>query len=164
MRKMLFVLLSLSLGFWISGCSRDTLTKLGTKDDACYPGKPGQHIVELAKVKVQDQDFSKTPAGDPLPVRVYFIENDYEVDAEGGGVLSGTRGERTLDPPLRWMVNFKPDAKYQIVVEEQGEGGTSYAFPPTPRPGFWPVPANNYTFRIGRNSFIRFTEEVRTEE
>ena len=163
MRKMLFILLSLSLGLWIGGCSRDTLTKLGTKDDACYPGKPGVHVVEMAKVKVQEQDFTVTPAGDPLPVRVYLLEDDNVVDADGGGVFQGIRGERTLDPPLRWMVNFKPDAKYQIVVEEQGEGGQTYLFPQVPRPGFWPVPANNFTFRVGRKSLVRFTEEVRSE-
>ncbi len=163
MKRMLIILLSLGVGFGISGCSREKMGKLGSADDACYPGKPGVHIVEMEKVKVNDQDFTLTPGGDPWPVRVYILEDDHELEADGGGVLAGTRGERTLDMPLRWLVNFKPDARYQIVVEEQGEGGNTWVFPQTPRPGFWPVPANNFVFRMGKASSIRFTEELRED-
>ena len=164
MQRLMLLLLCACVGFGLNGCSRGTMSKLGSKDDACYPGKAGVHVVELNSIKLNDKDFTLTDQGDPRPVRVYIVEDDRELPPDGGGSLAGTRGERTLDPPLRWLVNYAPEGQYQIIVEEEGEGGNRWEFPPTARTGFWPVPANDYTLRIGKALFARFTEEVREVE
>jgi hypothetical protein len=149
-------------GLSLAGCSRDKMGKLGRTDDACYPGKAAMHAVELDRLQLADKDFHLSESGDPIPVRVYLLNDDVEVASANGDMISGARGERDLQTPVRWEVNFSPDGRYQIVVEEQNPNGAAarYVFPPSPRPGFWPVPANDGTYKFGRSSYVHFTENV----
>jgi hypothetical protein len=166
MKRSIVIALAVCAALWVAGCSREKMGKLGKADDACYPGKAGVHIVELDQVELSDKDFHLNGAGETIPVRVYLVSDETEIASSNGDMIAGTRGARDLDPAVRWEINFNPDGQYQIVVEEQNPNGVAarYVFPPTARPGFWPVPANEGTFKFGRESSIHFVEKVQAAE
>lgn len=122
--------------------------------------KPATYIVELRKVQFEDKDFSRSILDEPLRVQIKFMENGKELQTVDTAytIIEGTRGERFLDKPLVWKINFKPENNYQIVVEEVGllVDRKRYVMPQKLRTNYWPLKDNNGILYIGEDSFVRF--------
>jgi hypothetical protein len=124
------------------------------------------HVVELYKVQISDDDFHRSSFGNPLKIRISLLENGIELPSSNITVppilLWGTRGERFLDRPIQWTVNFDPKKNYQIVLEEQAivAQAWSWLIPKTPKLGIWPIGAPDGLIRLGRDSYIQFHDMI----
>ena len=154
----MLILLSLTVG----GCSRDQAKDIAKKFDPRFPRKPAMHVVQLTRVQVGASDFGTSTFGNPLGIRVSLRENGKEIPAQGQNVLAGTRGERVLERPIQWIVNFDPRRNYQIYIEEQSIIAQAHwwSIPGTPQIGYWPIAENGGKIDFGKESYFRFTDNV----
>ena len=125
-----------------------------------YPEKGMTYNVELTRIQIGDSDFNLSTFGNPLTIEVK-LKKDGNVIASNrdlGVFLSGDPGERILENPPRWRLNYSSNSNYQIVLEEQSiiADASSYELPRTPKLGVWPFPEKSITIRFGSNSYLHF--------
>jgi len=144
------------------GCTRDQAREIAKQFDPCFPGKAATHVVQLDRVQIGAPDFNVSTFGNPLKIKISLKENGREIACSSDNIISGTRGERMLNQPLQWVVNFSPGANYQIYLEEQSiiAQAKYIAIPGTPRLDYWPVAANAGTIRFGQESYLHFVDRV----
>jgi hypothetical protein len=156
---MLVVLLSLA----VIGTA-EAKKKHVQKADPAYPGKAATHTVVLQKVLLSDRDFSRDSTGNPLPIAIEITENGTLLTpSTGDTVLQGTRGERMLQAPVQWLINFSPDKNYQIILTEvvpAGMTGKRIITPATPKQGLWPIGENGGKVSVGQDSYLQFTDKI----
>ncbi len=162
MKSRIFVsaLLLLSL---LLGCSRDQVKQAAKLIDPRYPKKAATHIVELYKVQIGAPDFGVSTFGNPLSIKVSLKENGQEIASNSETtILNGQRGERVLQKPIQWVVNFSPQKNYQIYLEEQAiiASAHSWSIPGTPKLGYWPVAENKGHIAFGQESYLEFRDRV----
>jgi hypothetical protein len=130
------------------------------------PGVAETHIVELYKVQISDDDFHRSSFGNPLKIRVALLQNGEEIKSANHAMppilLRGTRGERLLETPIQWVVDFNPEKNYQIVLEEQSivADAWKWMIPKTPKLGIWPVGVPDGMIHIGKDSYIQFHDKL----
>ena len=145
------------------GCSRDQAKEVAKMVDPRYPKKPATHVVELFKVQIGTPDFNLSTFGNPLDIRVKLLQDGNEIAlSAGNAILDGRRGERLLQKPIQWVVDFNPQKNYQIVLEEQSiiANAFVYSIPRTPQIGYWPIAENYGRIPFGKESYIQFRDKV----
>jgi len=136
------------------------------KENPAYPGKAATHTLILQRVLFSDLDFSRDSTGGPRQIAVELTENGNAVmPTSGDTLLDGTRGERLLQTPIQWIVNFDPHKNYQLILTEQVPMGASVAgkriiTPATPRAGYWPFGEQVGKLSVGKSSYLQFVDKI----
>jgi hypothetical protein len=141
------------------GCAHHTKTTVEKMVDPHYPKSTMEHTVTIDRVMITDADFHKSTTGGPLDVQVSLLENGREINPSTTNEFDGTRGERVLEKPLIWHVNFSPNNNYQLVVKEQAiiADASKWMIPETPKLGYWPIESK---IKLGSSSYLHVTEDV----
>lgn len=141
------------------------------KEAATLPTtEAGIHHLRLTAVQIGASDFSLSSFGNPLDISMRILENGKEVPrsdkpATNGFpvpvTLMGRRGERLIDPPIEWTVNFDPKKNYQIVLAELSvvAATKTWNLPATPKLGEWPFQYNGGKLLFGKESYLQFEDE-----
>jgi hypothetical protein len=162
MKSRIFVS-ALLFSFMMLGCSRDQIKEAAKLIDPRFPKKAATHVVELYKVQIGAQDFGLSTFGNPLNIKVSLKEDGQEIASNNPGVvLNGRRGERILQTPIQWVVNFNPQKNYQIYLEEQAiiASAHTWSIPGTPKIGYWPIAENKGHIAFGQESYLEFRDKV----
>jgi hypothetical protein len=156
-----FILLAACVSF-LWGCTNDTAEKLAKLADPRFPKVAATHIVQLTKVQFAGSDLNESTFNEPLDVEVKLLENGVEIPSVNNNALNGARGERILKQPVQWIVNFKPENNYQIVIQELAIIAKSYKYwyPDAPKIGYWPFAEQDGKLGFGDNSYLKFTDVV----
>jgi len=154
--------LSIRVGRWLTLLLALALAGCAGARRAAWPGAPDQRLLELTAVRLADADFSRRLDGDPRDVEVRLRDNGREIAAQADRVVHGSRGERALETPLRWLVEFRPDHSYQVVLQEQAllGGGRRWDLPPAPEMGHWVFVENEGRLSFGAGSALVFRTRV----
>jgi len=141
----------------LSGCGKKAIVV-----DPTRPVQSGTHIVELYKVLIDPADFNLSTFDNPLWIRMSIKVNGEALPFEVQQMIEGNRGERLIDPPVRWVVNFSPKENYQLVLEEHAFLATAYRYeiPQLPRLGYWPFGENGGALKVGKKSVFYFRDKV----
>jgi len=155
-----YLLICFSLLF--IGCDSYSPPQKTSQPDPMRPGKAATHIVELYKVQIGAKDFNLSSFGNPLDIEVIFKENGNVISPQGIYLLDGKRGERILNKPMVWVVNFDPNKNYQIVLKEVSivASAQSWSIPGTPKIGYWPIGVNNGHISFGKDSYLQFRDKI----
>ena len=72
--------------------------------------------------------------GNPLTIKISLIENARSIKPNISNSIPGTRGERILEEPIQWIVNFDTTNNYQIIIGEKSIIARAYRYylPKTP--------------------------------
>jgi hypothetical protein len=147
----------------IIGCTRDQQKELAKLIDPRFPKRAATHVVELYKVQIGASDFGLSTFGNPLDINISLRQDGMGIaQSNGNHFLRGQRGERVLQEPIQWVVNFDPNKNYQIYLEEQSiiASRHSWAIPGTPQIGYWPIAENKGHISFGQNSYLEFRDKV----
>jgi hypothetical protein len=154
MKHLILVLVVLAT---MSGCAKKAAIV-----DPARPVKSGTHIVELYKVLIDPVDFNLSTFGNPLMIHMSIRVDGESLPFKPQHLLEGNRGERLIDPPIRWVVDFSPKKNYQLVLEEYAFVATAYGYeiPKLPRLGYWPFGENGGALKVGKKSVFYFRDKV----
>jgi len=144
MKRFLFATVVLSIV--LLGCSRTV---------------PGTHIVELYKVFIHPDDFNRSAFDSPLMLRVNFLIDGEPMPFNVSYMIEGHRGERILDKPPRWVIEYSPSKNYQFLIEEHAVVSKRYRYstPKVPKLGDWPL-GRDGTIQVGSKSYFYFRDKV----
>lgn len=146
-----------SLALCVSGCVKD----ISVVRNPVRPGKAERHIVELVQVQFDSDDLNESLAGNPLDLTINILQNGEPLRSNSEfNYLKGTRGERILTRPIRWVIDFDPNRNYQIRLEEVSIIAPKSALfiPKTPKLGDWPFARGKIS--IGTNSYLMFKDTI----
>jgi hypothetical protein len=122
-----------------------------------HPVEAQTLIIELYKVQISEFDFNVSSFGNPLDLEISLLENSEKIKSV---LLSGKRGERVLDQPVQWIINYNPSNNYQLTITEQAviAKAVSWKIPATPKIGYWPISRNKGKINFGKESILFFRE------
>ncbi len=129
--------------------------------NALRPKHAQSYILEMSSVQLSGNDFrvdSDSWFGRDH-IKLEFYENGTLLHTSKVDAVSGLR---TLDPPLKWLIDFNPaNSYYMVLTQDRGLAqGTRFQIPNAPRPGYWPFAENNGKINVGHASHLQFRETV----
>jgi hypothetical protein len=140
----------LALLWLAAACSRPAVSP--------WPEEAAMQVLELRAVRIDPADFHNSWSGKPLDLKVSLLDNGRVVPPVEELRIRGSRGERSLDKPQRWLVEARPDHAYQIIVEERARitRGARWEVPPMPEMGHWIFAENEGRLSFGQGSALIF--------